>query len=320
MHSDGFGSGGGQEFNARLPAIIPSTPPEMDLPDTRVAGRWIVLVTAIAASGIGVLGAKVWPYPNRPGNVVIASLAGSSDASRAAEDTPALLRPNTPAAITKDTCHAPAPAPQLVMSMTPQLLHVNEAAPLGLRIDGAPEGAHLVVCGFAAKSTLSAGQRADEQTWTLPVSDVADASLIPPPGFVGAMQLELVLLRADSTVADRKTWQVRWEPQMPGAAGMPTPPTKTAADIETDKQIEEGKRLEAAGNLSQARGIFLRLARDGNPHGAFWYADSYDPISLARHQLLPPESDLGLARIWYRKAYDMGSQEANARLERLSSW
>jgi len=41
---------------------------------------------------------------------------------------------------------------------------------------------------------------------------------------------------------------------------------------------------------------------------------------LAKRQLLPPESNLELARSWYRKASDLGSQEANARLERLLNW
>jgi TPR repeat protein len=36
--------------------------------------------------------------------------------------------------------------------------------------------------------------------------------------------------------------------------------------------------------------------------------------------LLPPESDLALARTWYRKAFDLGSQDANGRLERLTTW
>jgi hypothetical protein len=105
-------------------------------------------------------------------------------------------------------------------------------------------------------------------------------------------------------------------------SGAVRPLAASAPDAETEieRQIEEGKLLQAAGNLSLARGIFLRLAQAGNPHAALLYAESYDPISLAKRQLWPPDSDLALARIWYRKAYDLGSPEAKARLERLSAW
>jgi hypothetical protein len=326
MQTDGSFSSGAGAFNPRLPAVIPRTPPGMALPHARVVpGHWLILVTVIASSGVGILGAKVWPYPGKPGDTVTVTLAGPQDASHAGDDTdhPSLSsRLNRPAAaIAGETCRTVASTPQLVMSIAPLVLHANEPAPLGLRIDGALEGAQLIICGFAAKSTISAGHSGDEQTWTLPASDAADATLIPPPGFVGVMQLDLVLLRADRTVADRKTRQLQWQPQVPDLAAMSSPlAKKPSAEAETERHLEEGKSLAAAGNLSQARVIFLRLAQAGNPHAAFLYADSYDPISLAKRQLLPPESDLALSRTWYRKAYDLGSQEANARLERLSTW
>jgi len=328
MQTDGSFSSGGGTFNPHLPAVIPRAPPGMAFPDARVVpGHWLILVAAIASSAVGVLGAKVWPYPGKAGDAVTATLAVPQDASHAGDDAdrPSLSsRLNRPAAaIASETCRGTqAPTAQLVMSVAPLVLHANEAASLGLRIDGAPEGAQLLICGFAAKSTISAGHSADEQAWTLAASEVADATLNPPPGFVGVMQLDLVLLRADRTVADRKTRQIQWQPPLPDAAATSSSRLvkKPGAEGEIERQLEEAKSLEAAGNLSLARSIFLRLAQAGHPHAAFLYADSFDPISLAKRQLLPPESDLALSRIWYRKAYDLGSQEANARLERLSNW
>jgi hypothetical protein len=324
METDGSFSSGSGSFNPHLPVVIPRTPPAMAFPDARVVpGHWLILVAVIASSAVGVLGAKVWPYPGKAGDAGTVTLP--QDASHAGDDIdrPSISsRLNRPAAaIASETCRTQVPTAQLVMSMAPLVLHANEAAPLGLRIDGAPEGAQLLVCGFAAKSTISAGHSTDEQTWALPASDVADATLNPPPGFVGVMQLDLVLLRGDRTVADRKTRQMQWQPQVPDAAATTSPLVKKpGTEAEIERQLEEAKSLEAAGNLSLARSIFLRLAQAGYPHAAFLYADSYDPISLAKRQLLPPDSDLALSRIWYRKAYDLGSQEANARLERLSNW
>jgi TPR repeat protein len=35
---------------------------------------------------------------------------------------------------------------------------------------------------------------------------------------------------------------------------------------------------------------------------------------------MPPDSDPAAARLWYRRAAELGAQEANVRLERLEKW
>jgi hypothetical protein len=223
--------------------------------------------------------------------------------------------------VDRDVCHTGFQVPQLVVSGSVTTLPADAPASLGLTVEGTPDGAQLIICGFAAKSIISAGESADEKTWVLPASDAADASLIPPPGFVGQMKLDVVLVNPDKSVADRRTLQLRWRPQINAALGIPwARDKKDNGETEIETQLEEGRRLQAAGNLPLARGIFLRHAQTGHPRAAFLYADSYDPIALAKRQLLLPESDASVARIWYRKASEWGSQEASTRLERLATW
>jgi hypothetical protein len=212
-----------------------------------------------------------------------------------------------------DVCHAGFPSAQLVVSGPPTVLPAESSAALGLTADGAADGAYVVICGFAAKSVFSTGRSIDERTWTMPVSEVADATLIPPMGFVGPMKLVVALVNADNSLADRRALHLQWLPQISGMPEMPR-------IAEVNEQLDEGKRLKAAGNLFGARAIFLRLAQNGDSRAAFLLAETYDPIALAKHQLLPPESDLEKARIWYRRASEHGSPEANGRLERLSNW
>jgi hypothetical protein len=213
-----------------------------------------------------------------------------------------------------DVCHAGFPAPQLVVSGPPTVLPPEAPASLGLRVQSAPDGARLVICGFAVKSLFSAGWSIDERTWTMPVSDVADVTLLPPQGFVGPMNLVVVLLNPDMSLADRRLLHLQWLPQTAGKQAIPR-------IDEVNEQLEEGKRHKAAGDLAGARAIFLRLAQDdGDSRAAFLLAETYDPISLAKHQLLPPDSDLEKARLWYRRASERGSREANSRLERLANW
>jgi hypothetical protein len=323
--SDGNDS---RTLNMRLPVVILPPPPPAAEPLWRIAlAHWQLLLVAVLASGVGVLGAALWPYGTTLKDIVATSLPGTKEAAPTGDsaDRPALTttRLNRPAVmIASETCHIRINAPQLIMPRPATTLRIDEPASLGVRVDGAPEGAQLVVCGFAAKSIISAGQSVDEKTWTLPASDVGDAMLIPPAGFAGPMKLDVVLVNLDKTVADRRTLLLQWQPQEPPTSSIPaTPVTKgPASDTEIDKQLEEGRRLEAAGNLPLARGIFLRFAQAGYARAAFLLANTYDPISLAKRQLLPPESDPALARIWYRKASDWGSQDAGARLERLANW
>jgi TPR repeat protein len=199
------------------------------------------------------------------------------------------------------------------MSGPPTVLPAEAPASLGLRVDGAPEGAQLVICGFAAKSLFSTGRSIDDNTWTMPVSDVADATLLPPQGFVGPMKLVVALLNSDMSLADRRSLHLQWLPQTPGRQAMPRM-------AEVNEQLEEGKRRQAAGNLARARAIFLELAQRGDSRAAFLLAETYDPISLAKRQLLPPDSDPEKARLWYRRALERGSPEANSRLDRLANW
>ncbi len=326
MDNDG-GSFEGQNswtYTAHLPAVIPPPRPPIVVPVWRrfALPHWRLILVAALASGVGIVSAAVWPFQTKlsaVGNTAPGRDAASEAAAPAGEDGAA--RPSITVKVTAapsagidgNFCRASLPAPQVVVSGPPTLLPAEAPAALGLTVDGAADGAQLVICGFAAKSVFSAGRSIDERTWTMPVSEVSDVTLIPPRGFVGPMKLIVALLNPDKSLVDRRALRLQWLPQTPGALTMPPM-------AEVNRQLEEGKRLRAAGNLPLARGVFLRLAQAGDSRAAFLLAETYDPISLAKRQLLPPDSDPELARIWYRKASDWGSQEANGRLERLSNW
>jgi hypothetical protein len=323
----GFDRDGEWTYNARLPAVIPVTRSPIAAQVLRfVRPPWRLLLVAALASCVGVLTAMLSPYHNKLSAVAPpsppstptrdeASNANAIDSASHAPTTNRLIA-TASAGIDSEACQATFRAPQLVVSVPPALLPTDQPASLGLTVDGAQEGAELVVCGFTAKSLFSAGHSIDEKAWTVPVSELAYATLIPPQGFVGPMRLAVVLVNTDRSIADRRTLTLQWLPPIPAPAAVASMPARNdISDI--NKRLEEGKRLKAAGNLALARGIFLRYAQEGDSRAAFLLAETYDPISLAKRQLLPPESDPELARIWYRKS---GSQEANARLERLATW
>ncbi len=61
--------------------------------------------------------------------------------------------------------------------------------------------------------------------------------------------------------------------------------------------------------------MYQRAAEAGDAAAAFALAETYDPLVLAKGDIPP---DVGLARIWYTKAIDLGSTSALERLEKLA--
>jgi len=264
---------------------------------------WRPILTAFFAVVTGivaVMGLRLWTYCCDKATEPLA-IAGAD---------PGVATLNVPVA--SAICQATFRAPQLVVNTQPTLLAADQPASLGVTVDGAPADARLVICGFPAKSVFSAGHSLDARTWTLPVSELTYMAVFPPRDFVGLMRLAVVLMNGDNSLADRRTVDLQWLPPTP-----PAPPAGDAAEVKPD--LETGISLKAAGNLPLARGIFRRYAQ-ADARAAFLLAETYDPISLARRQLMPPDSDPAAARLWYRRAAELGAQEANVRLERLEKW
>jgi hypothetical protein len=231
---------------------------------------------------------------------------------------PVTVRPSAtepPAQIARDACHSNPPTPKIVMNPARTVLRADEPVSLGLTLDGVADGAHLIICGFVATSVFSVGRAVDDKTWAVPASRIADATIMPPHGFAGPMDLAVALINTDGSHGDRKTVHLQWLPQ---AKQAPAEARRDFANL--DSLLSYGVHLKSIGNLADARQVFSRVAQTGDPRGAFMLAETYDPISLAKHQLLPRDSDLELARVWYRKASDLGSPDASGRLDRLTNW
>ncbi len=85
----------------------------------------------------------------------------------------------------------------------------GEAVPLGVSVPS-PEGGFIVVAGLPQGASLSAGARADDDSWWLSFADLAYLSVRPAPDFVGVMDLSIELRLADASVSDRKTHHIEW--------------------------------------------------------------------------------------------------------------
>jgi hypothetical protein len=82
--------------------------------------------------------------------------------------------------------------------------------------------------------------------------------------------------------------------------------------------FERGKHLLASGDLVAARVVLQRAAESKDAAAAVALGSTYDPTVLRRLKAYGVASDLEMARRWYEKAKELGSEEAERRLQVLA--
>ena len=224
----------------------------------------------------------------------------------------------------------------------------GDAMPLGVSLAGAGGDAALLISGLPIGSTISTGISMGADNWLLSASELSNAAVRPPPGFVGAINLAIELRLADDTVADRQSLRLTWvgTPET-ATAIMAAPTTAVTAPVGTDSTgtrpsgtsnsqattaplrrldreeianlLARGEEFVAAGNLGPARLALRRAAEAGDPRAAFVLATTYDPILLGTRRVIGVAPDIAMARAWYEKAKEFGSTDASRRLELLAS-
>jgi hypothetical protein len=210
-----------------------------------------------------------------------------------------------------------ASAPHLVVTGAPGELHPDEATTLGVAVDGAASGAQVVVGGVTPGSIFSVGRAIGPTAWSLPAWQIETATLTPPKGFVGAMDVAVTLMQPNGSLTDRKPVHLQWVPEPP-ALQPPEPSVSRRLDPgELNAIIARANALVATGDLSGARLLYRRAAEAGNARAALTLAETYDPVvleTLGESGLAP---NVAMARAWYKKAQELGSTDAVGRLERL---
>jgi TPR repeat protein len=98
---------------------------------------------------------------------------------------------------------------------------------------------------------------------------------------------------------------------------VPAAPTLNAEDIAI--LFNRGRELLATGDIAAARVSLLRAAEAGDAEAALMLASTFDPVALKNIGIYGMvAADISLARTWYEKAKEFGSQEASRRLRRLA--
>jgi hypothetical protein len=109
------------------------------------------------------------------------------------------------------------------------------------------------------------------------------------------------------------------------APGVADPPASLAIPrtLQLDREqiailVERGKALIASGDLAAARVVLRRAAEAKDAVAALALGSTYDPIILRELKAVGFAPDLELARRWYEKAKEFGSEEAQRRIQILA--
>jgi hypothetical protein len=211
--------------------------------------------------------------------------------------------------------------------------------PLTLSAAKAGESALFTFRGLPDLVKLSSGFRFQD-SWAVSLKDIGGLLLLPDAGYEGVFTLEIALQKKNDGAPEKQTIHVDIRPHRGGGSSSTTigstqstagestiapvialgpatqpkiPATEEAAMIERASGILQG------GDISAARLLYERLARRGSPQGALALARTFDPETLRTLAVVGLKPDIAKAKEWYKRAADLGSKEANARLATLEA-
>ena len=154
----------------------------------------------------------------------------------------------------------------------------NRPVALGVNVDAPPSGAFILIRGLPSGARITAGSAVGSDAWRVPVRQLAHAAVVPPPDFVGTMNLSVDLRLADDSVADSDVQRLKWTAGAPdfmlpkpvkttpiagSSSSFPQPPTTQAAAGEGWRTARRG----TAARPSRRRRAFAsaRPGRDREP-------------------------------------------------------
>jgi TPR repeat protein len=219
-----------------------------------------------------------------------------------------------------------------------------DTIPLGIQVSDEAVGLAVEISGLPKGMTISSGRTMGGGRWRILAADIGDAMIHPPPGFAGVLDFAVELRLVDDTVVDRGSFRLEWNPTFatvpiesasnratsdadnPMARSVPIQQdaSERMARPRADREqiellVERSQELVTEGDVGAARTLLQHAAEAGDARAALALGGTYDPIMLVILQAHGVAPDVSLARDWYSKARDLGSQEAQERLKLLSA-
>jgi hypothetical protein len=222
-------------------------------------------------------------------------------------------------AAAKATGPEPIRQPRLLLAVAPYKISLQrgQSWPLGQHVTSDGDGI-LLVNGLAAGASLSVGEPSGAGGWQLSARDLKSAVLVPPSGFAGTMDLTIES-RQSGAANDHLSLQLEWLGESTAAAPAPRVTIVPLEPGDVTRLLQRGEELLANRDIAAARAVFKRLADSGEARGAIALAETYEQSTLEKLGAMNLAPDQAMARSWYEKARELGSTEAQSRLDALAA-
>ncbi|GLH80912.1 hypothetical protein SSBR45G_58210 [Bradyrhizobium sp. SSBR45G] len=247
----------------------------------------------------------------------------------------------------------PPPTPVSTLIVRGNSGPLNAQLDLGVAVEHAAPGMVVLISKVPPGARITAGRRiGNGEEWRVPSMDVADAAIVPPIDFAGELNLPLELHDATGATLVKSFVRLSWAappspvvvtgstpaaeakavpqdaaPVPPVAAATAAVPPAAPADPvlawtpnEVAGFVRRAQELLASGEVQAARLQLLRAAEARDPRAALLLAKTFDPVSLKQFGVADAGTDLAQARMWYQRAREWGSPEAQRQLDALASY
>jgi TPR repeat protein len=206
-------------------------------------------------------------------------------------------------------------------------------APFPVRIGppaSIPRDSFVKVRGLPAMAALSEGHAISPGSWAIALNALPNLKILLPAGVTGSADIVVSLVGLDGAVLAEAKSTLVVRGAGPGAssasASVQRPALERRAPDLTpqDRQravgfVKKGEELMASGNVEAARLFYERAADAGLAQGALALAATFDPDELARRQVVGGlRPDPAAAKRWYERARELGADEADEPLRRLT--
>jgi hypothetical protein len=194
----------------------------------------------------------------------------------------------------------------------------------------------ILVRNIPAGVLLTKGM-ANGRLWILPLKDLNGLQLVAQPSIFGNFTLQFSFIGINNeTIAQQSVpldlLSPHIEERVPTAGALTatealpsdqrsqrTPQRVQKLTSEEERVLlERGRELVRQGGIAAARIIFEELAQKGSAQGALALARSYDPAYIPDPRISAIAPDVKKALTWYRRAEELGSDEARARLAEIA--
>ena len=204
----------------------------------------------------------------------------------------------------------------------------NEPIPLGVTVNASSGAETLTLVGLATGTKLSAGTPLGLTGWQMSAREMGNVMAFAPKDFVGVMDAAIDLRSPRDRLMDSQFVRLEWMPKKESRlTPVVTPradPPKAAAPViqlldpdELATLMKRGEDFLKNGDIASARLILRRAANAGHAPAALALGVTFDPGFLAEQGVLGFAPDVVQAKAWYERAAELGSSEAQRRLDRL---